>query len=83
MAESSVPDGFSASLQVAAGATVDNQLAVMLKDMLGQINIDVTIEPLKASATYAPGERAGWKVKLNNHDDLTVRTRKGYRAPKK
>lgn len=46
MAESSAPDGFSASLQVPAGDTVSNQLAVMLKDMLAQINIDVAIEPI-------------------------------------
>ncbi|MDF3039203.1 MAG: extracellular solute-binding protein family 5 [Thermomicrobiales bacterium] len=46
MAESSAPDGFATSLMVYSGDTVDNQLAVMLKDMLAQINIDVTIEPI-------------------------------------
>ena len=33
MAESSAPDGFPVTLTVAAGAAVDNQIAVMMKDM--------------------------------------------------
>jgi peptide/nickel transport system substrate-binding protein len=52
MAESSVPDGFSASLMVASGNVVDNQLAVMMKDMLAQINVDVTIEPIDSAAQW-------------------------------
>jgi peptide/nickel transport system substrate-binding protein len=49
MAESSAPDGFSASLMIPTGNSVDNQLAVMMKDMLAQINIDVAIEPIDQS----------------------------------
>ena len=52
MAESSAPDGFAASLMVASGDTVANQLAVMLKDMLAQINIDVTIEPIDPATQW-------------------------------
>ena len=52
MAESSAPDGFAASLMVYSGDTVDNQLAVMLKDMLAQINIDVTIEPIDPATQW-------------------------------
>ena len=52
MAESSAPDGFSASLMVRAGDAVANQLAVMMKDMLAQINIDMTIEPIDPSTQW-------------------------------
>jgi peptide/nickel transport system substrate-binding protein len=52
MAESSAPNGFSASLMVPAGDTVSNQLAVMLKDMLAQINIDMTIEPIDPGSQW-------------------------------
>jgi peptide/nickel transport system substrate-binding protein len=64
MAESSMPDGFSASLQIAAGATVDNQLAVMLKDMLSQIKIDVTIEPVD------PGTQ--WENRTKENYDMSM-----------
>ena len=59
MAESSAPDGFATSLMVASGDTVDNQLAVMLKDMLAQINIDVTIEPIDPATQWEALDRAG------------------------
>ncbi len=66
MAESSVPDGFSASLQVAAGATVDNQLAVMLKDMLAQIKIDVTIEPLDPSTQWENRTKENYDMSMGS-----------------
>ena len=52
MAESSAPDGFPVTLTVAAGAAVDNQIAVMMKDMLAQIDIDVAIEPTDPTAQF-------------------------------
>jgi peptide/nickel transport system substrate-binding protein len=52
MAESSAPDGFSTSLMVQAGDSVANQLAVMLKDMLAQINIDMAIEPIDGATLW-------------------------------
>ncbi len=64
MAESSAPDGFSASLHTAAGNTVDNQLAVMMKDMLAQINIDVAIEPID------PGTQ--WERRTQGDYDMTM-----------
>jgi peptide/nickel transport system substrate-binding protein len=64
MAESSAPDGFSASLMIAAGNTVDNQLAVMMKDMLAQINIDVTIEPIDSSTQ--------WERRTKKDYDMTM-----------
>ena len=54
MAESTAPDGFSASLMVTAGDTVANQLAVMLKDMLAQINV-VAARRATASASCMRG----------------------------
>ena len=64
MAESSAPDGFSASLMIAAGNSVDNQLAVMMKDMLAQINIDVTIEPIDSSTQ--------WERRTKKDYDMTM-----------
>lgn len=64
MAESSAPEGFSASLQIAAGDTVANQLAVMMKDMLAQINIDVAIEPID------PGTQ--WERRTQQDYDMTM-----------
>ena len=52
MAESSAPDGFPVTLTVAAGAAVDNQIAVMMKDMLAQIDIDVAIELTDPTAQF-------------------------------
>jgi peptide/nickel transport system substrate-binding protein len=52
MAASSAPNGFQVTLNVAAGAAVDNQIAVMIKDMLGQINIDVVVEPIDPTAQF-------------------------------
>ncbi|MGH2615073.1 MAG: ABC transporter substrate-binding protein, partial [Thermomicrobiales bacterium] len=64
MAASSAPDGFSTSLHVAAGDTVGNQLAVMMKDMLAQINIDVAIEPID------PGTQ--WERRTQQDYDMTM-----------
>src|SRR5829696_190667 len=64
MAESSAPDGFSASLMIAAGNSVDNQLAVMMKDMLAQINIDVTIEPIDSGTQ--------WERRTKKDYDMTM-----------
>src|SRR5215212_5001568 len=64
MAESSAPDGFSASLMIAAGASVDNQLAVMMKDMLAQINIDVSIEPIDSGTQ--------WERRTKEDYDMTM-----------
>jgi peptide/nickel transport system substrate-binding protein len=64
MAESSAPDGFSASLHIAAGDTVSNQLAVMMKDMLAQINVDVAIEPID------PGTQ--WERRTQGDYDMTM-----------
>jgi peptide/nickel transport system substrate-binding protein len=52
MAESSAPDGFEVTLSVGAGFVVDNQIAVMIKDMLAQIGVDVVIEPVDPTAQF-------------------------------
>jgi peptide/nickel transport system substrate-binding protein len=64
MAESSAPDGFPVSLMVASGNVVDNQLAVMMKDLLAQINIDVTIEPIDSAAQ--------WERRTKQDFDMTM-----------
>jgi peptide/nickel transport system substrate-binding protein len=52
MAESSAPEGFDVTLSIAAGAAVDNQIAVMIKDMLAQIGVNVTLEPVDPTAQF-------------------------------
>lgn len=66
MAESSAPDGFAVTLTVAAGAAVDNQIAVMIKDMLSQINIDVTIDPTDPSAQFDRFTKSDYEMTLLN-----------------
>jgi peptide/nickel transport system substrate-binding protein len=52
MAASSAPEGFKTSLMVPAGDAVSNQLAVMVKDMLSKINIDVAIDPIDSGTLW-------------------------------
>jgi peptide/nickel transport system substrate-binding protein len=66
MAESSAPDGFPVTLTVAAGAAADNQMAVMIKDMLAQINIDVTIEPTDPTAQFDRFVKGDFEMTLLN-----------------
>ena len=66
MAESSAPDGFPVTLTVAAGAAVDNQIAVMIKDMLAQINIDVTLEPTDPTAQFDRFVKGDFEMTLLN-----------------
>ncbi len=66
MAESSAPDGFPVTLTVAAGAAVDNQIAVMIKDMLAQINIDVTLEPTDPTAQFDRFVKGDFEMTLWN-----------------
>ena len=44
-----------------AGDTVGNQLAVMLKDMLAQINIDMAIEPIDSGTQW--GRYTSWTMR--------------------
>ncbi len=52
MAESSAPDGFATELIITSGDTMAAQTAVILKDQLAQINIDVTITPVEAGTWW-------------------------------
>jgi peptide/nickel transport system substrate-binding protein len=47
MAESSAPNGFDAELLVMAGDSTQEQAAVVLKDQLAKIGINITITPLE------------------------------------
>ena len=47
MAESTAPDGFTAELILPSGNTLAQQTAVILKDQLAQIKINVTISPVE------------------------------------
>lgn len=48
MAQSRTPDGFPLELQITAGNADEETLATALRDMWGQIGVDVTIAPLEA-----------------------------------
>jgi peptide/nickel transport system substrate-binding protein len=52
MAASSAPDGFAAELTIPAGDTLASQTAVILKDQLAQIGIDITITPVEAGTWW-------------------------------
>jgi len=52
MAESSASDGFSAELIVPSGDTLASQTAVILKDQLAQIGIDMAITPVEAGTWW-------------------------------
>jgi peptide/nickel transport system substrate-binding protein len=52
MAESSAPDGFAAELLIPSGDSMAQQTAVILKDQLAQINIDVTITPVESGTWW-------------------------------
>lgn len=56
MAQSSQPNGFKVSLMVASGDTLGNQVAVIVKEQLAQIGVDVTIDQLEAGV-----KRQAWK----------------------
>jgi len=47
MSESSAPNGFDADLLVMSGDTTQEQAAVVLKDQLAKIGINITITPLE------------------------------------
>jgi peptide/nickel transport system substrate-binding protein len=52
MAESSAPDGFAAELIIPSGDSMAQQTAVILKDQLAQLNIDITITPVEAGTWW-------------------------------
>jgi peptide/nickel transport system substrate-binding protein len=52
MAESSAPDGFAAELIIPSGDTMAQQTAVILKDQLAQLNIDITITPVESGTWW-------------------------------
>jgi peptide/nickel transport system substrate-binding protein len=52
MAESSAPDGFAAELLIPSGDSLAQQTAVILKDQLAQLNIDITITPVEAGTWW-------------------------------
>ena len=52
MAESSAPDGFAAELLIPSGDSMAQQTAVILKDQLAKINIDITITPVESGTWW-------------------------------
>ncbi len=52
MEESSAPDGFSADLLIKSGDSMGQQTAVILKDQLAKIKIDITITPVESGAWW-------------------------------
>lgn len=53
MAASKFPDGFKAALTVVAGDTVGMQTAIILKDQLSKIGIDVEITPIEQGSWFS------------------------------
>jgi len=49
LAQSKTPDGFALEMQVVAGNADEETLATALRDMWGQIGVDLTIAPMEAS----------------------------------
>ncbi len=52
MAESSKPQGFKTSLLISSGDEFDRQIAIIVKDQLAQIGIEVDIQQLEPGAQY-------------------------------
>lgn len=52
MAESSKPQGFKTRLLIASGDETDRQIAVIVKDQLAALGIDVEIQMMESGAAY-------------------------------
>ncbi|MDR7316918.1 ABC transporter substrate-binding protein [Brevibacillus nitrificans] len=52
MAESSKPQGFKTKLLIASGDETDRQIAVIVKDQLAALGIDVEIQMMESGAAY-------------------------------
>ncbi len=53
MAQSTAPNGFKTDLTVVAGDTVGMQTAVILKDQLSKIGVDVNITPIEEGSWFS------------------------------
>ena len=53
MAASAFPNGFDVDLTVIAGETLGNETAVVLKDMLSKIGINVNITPVESGSWFS------------------------------
>ena len=53
IAESTFPNGFDVDLTIIAGETLANETAVVLKDMLSKIGINVNITPVEAGSWFS------------------------------
>jgi peptide/nickel transport system substrate-binding protein len=65
MAQSKTPNGFPLELKVLAGSADDEALATAIKDMWGQIGVDVTIAPTETSTINADFFAANFEAMSN------------------
>jgi peptide/nickel transport system substrate-binding protein len=52
MAESSAPDGFAAELTITSGDSLAAETAVIVKDQLAQIGVEITISPVESGTWW-------------------------------
>ncbi len=70
MAESSAPDGFAVEMIIPSGDTLASQTAVILKDQLAQLKIDITITPVESGTWWEmwSGGQSQMLYKLGTND---------------
>ena len=70
MAESSAPDGFAVEMTIPSGDSLASQTAVILKDQLAQIGIEITITPVESGTWWEmwSGGKAQMLYKLGTND---------------
>lgn len=61
LAEAGYPDGFSTVLEIMADYTQDEQIAIIVKDSLKNIGVDVTIEKLQSADYWSKGPSKTFK----------------------
>ncbi len=52
MAESAFPDGFAAELTITSGDSLASETAVIVKDQLAQIGVEITISPVESGTWW-------------------------------
>jgi len=61
LAEAGYPDGFKTTIEVMADYEQDEQIAILMKDSLKNIGVDVTIEKLQSADYWSKGPAKSFK----------------------
>jgi peptide/nickel transport system substrate-binding protein len=64
MAQSSMPDGFSATFLYPAGSVIHEQTATILQAQWAEIGVEVTIEPVDAGALFERYLAGDWEIAI-------------------